>query len=171
MAYAKPNNEDERLKTLYHLAILDTPSDPVFDELCISAAREFNTSAAMITLVDSDRQWFKAKHGIDVCETSRAHSFCNHVVVNDSPLIVSDARENPRFLDNPLVIGPPYIRFYAGVPLYYGPNIRLGALCVIDQEPRPLVDVDILLLRKLADRVAGEIWVKHFSRDSDIPTV
>jgi GAF domain-containing protein len=165
MAYEIPNNEDERLKTLYDLAILDTPSDPIFDELCISVAREFNTPVAIITLIDAERQWFKAKHGIDVCETSREHSFCNHVVVNDSVLIVADARQDPRFSANPYVTGPPYIRFYAGVPLYYGYNIRLGALCIIDQKPRLFSDDDVLLLQKLADRVVGEIWVKRFQQD------
>lgn len=165
MPYNIPNNEDERLRILNGLALLDTHPEQVFDDICRSAASEFNCSVALITLVASGRQWFKAAHGWNVCETSREHSFCNHIVVDDGVLLVPDASQDPRFATNPLVIGPPFVRFYAGAPLYYGENIRLGALCIIDQNPKSAYDVDVERLSKLADRVAGEIWIRNCNKN------
>ena len=164
MQYPIPSNELERLAILKNLELLDAPQDPAFDDLCREAAREFNAPIALITLLDEHRQWFKARVGLDMCETTRDASFCNYVVAQDTVLIVPDARQDPRFAANPLVIGPPHVRFYAGAPLYYGENIRLGAMCIIDQQPRAASEIDVESLRRLADRVAGEIWVRQATR-------
>ncbi len=161
MTYPVPSNERERLEVLWGLQLLDTLQDSAFDDLCQEAARLFDAPVALITLLDAHRQWFKARVGFEVCETARDASFCNYVVAQDTVLIVSDARQDPRFANNPLVVGPPHVRFYAGAPLYYGDGIRLGALCVIDQRPRAADEIDITTLRRLADRVAGEIWVRQ----------
>ncbi len=135
MSFPVPSNEHERLEVLRHLDLIDSPQDSAFDDLCQTAARTFGAPIALITLLDTHRQWFKARVGLDLCETARDASFCNYVVAEDTVLIVPDAKKDPRFSHNPLVIGPPHIRFYAGAPLYYGEGIRLGALCVIDQRP------------------------------------
>jgi len=161
MSYPVPSNELERLAVLRSLELLDTPQDQAFDDLCRKAAQAFNAPVALITLLDEDRQWFKARIGFEPCETSRDASFCNYVVAEDMVLIVPDATQDPRFAANPLVVGPPYIRFYAGAPLYYGDDIRLGALCIIDQRPRSADEIDLAMLQQLADQVAGEIWVHH----------
>lgn len=167
MSFPVPTNEQERLEVLKHLDLLDSPQDPAFDDLCQEAARAFAAPIALITLLDTHRQWFKARVGLDVCETTRDASFCNYVVAEDTVLIVPDARRDPRFSDNALVIGPPFIRFYAGAPLYYGEGIRLGALCIIDQQPRSKDEADVKTLRNLADQVAGEIWVRQAARSAE----
>ena len=164
MSFPVPSNEQERLEVLKHLDLLDSSPDPAFDDLCREAAQSFAAPIALITLLNAHRQWFKARVGLDVCETTRDASFCNYVVAEDAILIVPDATRDPRFSDNPLVVGPPYIRFYAGAPLYYGEGIRLGALCIIDQRPRSAAEVDVESLRGLADQVAGEIWVRQAAR-------
>jgi GAF domain-containing protein len=161
MSFPVPPNEQERLEVLRHLELLDSPQDQAFDDLCHEAARTFGAPIALITLIDANRQGFKARVGLDVCETTRDASFCNYIVAEDTVLIVTDAQQDPRFSENPLVVGPPFIRFYAGAPLYYGEDIRLGALCIIDQQPRSKDEVDVENLRRLADQVAGEIWVRQ----------
>lgn len=167
MSFPVPSNEHERLEVLRHLDLIDSPQDSAFDDLCQTAARTFGAPIALITLLDTHRQWFKARVGLDLCETARDASFCNYVVAEDTVLIVPDAKQDPRFSHNPLVIGPPHIRFYAGAPLYYGEGIRLGALCVIDQRPRLEKEVDVEALRHLADQVAGEIWVRQAARSDN----
>lgn len=161
MTYPVPPNELERLAVLESLNLLDSPQDPDFQEICREAARYFDAPVALVTLIDARRQWFKARVGLDICETTREASFCNYVVSQDMVLIVPDAWEDARFASNPLVVGPPHVRFYAGAPLYYGDGIRLGALCIIDQRPRAADEIDVTTLRHLADRVAGEIWVRQ----------
>ncbi|TXN76087.1 GAF domain-containing protein [Methylobacterium sp. WL18] len=161
MTYPVPSNELERLAVLRDLDLLDTQQDPAFDDLCREAARTFDAPVALITLLDARRQWFKARVGLEICETARDASFCNYVVAQDIVLIVPDAQKDSRFATNPLVVGPPHVRFYAGAPLYYGEGVRLGALCIIDQRPRAADEIDATRLRHLADRVAGEIWVRQ----------
>lgn len=162
-----PKNEEERLRILQALKIMDTGADPVFEDLCRRAAQAYNAPIALISLVDRDRQWFKAEIGLGCTETGRDISFCSHAILADEPLIVPDASLDARFMRNPLVVGEPRIRFYAGAPLFYGENIRLGTLCIIDTEPRAREDVDLGLLRDLADRVSGELWVHQDSLEND----
>lgn len=161
MTYPVPSNEAERLGVLSKLDLLDTPREQAFDDLCREAAQTFGAPTALITLLDAKRQWFKARVGFEACETTRGVSFCNYVIAEDAVLVVPDTWVDPRFAANPLVVGPPHIRFYAGAPLYYGQDIRLGALCIIDQKPRTASEIDISTLKMLADRVAGEIWVRQ----------
>ena len=131
-----PIDEEERLQELYDLQILDTPPEPDFDAIVAVAARICQAPIALISLIDRDRQWFKARHGIDAPETSRAVSFCGHALHERDHLVVHDATLDPRFVDNPLVTGPPEIRFYAGVLLRAEGGRPLGTLCVIDRAPR-----------------------------------
>jgi GAF domain-containing protein len=152
-----PANEADRLAALHALLILDTPPDQRFDRIVSFAAAEFDVPIALLSLVDSDRQWFKARVGLDVCETSRDHAFCAYALHASTPLAVSDARLDARFADNPLVTGPPGIRFYAGAPLCLENGLVLGTLCIIDTRPRELDAMDLRILETLRDLVLQEV--------------
>ena len=144
----KPRNDAERLQTLHGLNVLDTPPDPVLDGLVRSAALALGCPISLVSLVDTDRQWFKAAYGLAVTQTPRAPSFCGHAILGDTLFEVPDAAGDPRFADNPLVVGDPSIRFYAGVPIGLDGH-QIGTLCVIDQQPRQLTDAQRGLLADL----------------------
>ncbi len=112
-----PTNETQRLETLRRYDILDTEHEPAFDELVALAARLLDMPMALVTLVDEDRQWFKAQLGIDGSETERQDSFCAHALGKPDVMVVPDATTDERFKENPLVLGDPNVRFYAGAPL------------------------------------------------------
>ena len=152
-----PADEPQRLEDLRALRILDTEPEERFDRLTRIARRVLNTPIALVSLVDDERQWFKSKIGLDARETSRDVSFCGHAIVGDEVFVVEDALEDPRFADNPLVTGPPEVRFYAGVPLRYMNGSKLGTLCVIDREPRSLSEDDMQMLRDLAEMTESEL--------------
>jgi GAF domain-containing protein len=128
--YPVPKNEKERMDALRNLMILDTPREAALDALVQLACEIFSVPIGIISLVDSDRQWFKAAVGMDVRETKRRVAFCNITLAEDRPLVVNDASKDPRFAANPLVIGAPQIRFYAGVPLAISPGVMCGRLRV-----------------------------------------
>jgi predicted Ser/Thr protein kinase len=155
-----PADEAQRQAKLDGLAILDTPGEPAFSNIARLAAHVCGTPVALVSLVDRQRQWFKAKVGVAISETPREHSFCGHAIAADQPLIVPDALADPRFRDNPLVTAEPTIRFYAGVPLRLGPGSALGTLCVIDRVPRQLSSAQIDALRLLADQVMTELRLR-----------
>ncbi len=149
--------EKERLAALRELRILDTPPEAQFDTICRTAAALFSAPMALVSLVDDDRQWFKASCGLEARETTRDVSFCSHAILADEVLLVEDATRDARFSANPLVTGHPGIRFYAGAPLILSDDIRIGTLCVIDTEPRSLVPAQVAQLRDLADVVTSLI--------------
>jgi phosphoribosyl 1,2-cyclic phosphodiesterase/CheY-like chemotaxis protein len=142
-------NEEQRLASLHGLGILDTPPEERFDRITRLAASIFNTPMASISLVDRDRQWFKSSYGLDAVESSRETSFCSHAVAARDVLVVPDAFQDPRFSDNPLVTGSPRIRFYAGCPIFVGPDC-VGTVCVLDNRPRQVDDNSVHLLHDLA---------------------
>ena len=152
-----PVNEDDRLHALRQLLILDTPPEERFDRVVSFASQEFDVPIALITLVDAERQWFKASIGLDVCETSRDISFCGHAILTDDTMVVADASQDPRFSDNPLVTGQPLIRFYAGAPLKLPSGENIGTICLIDRTPRTLDKVDLAILASLRDLVVEEL--------------
>nr|WP_258734995.1 EAL domain-containing protein [Ancylobacter mangrovi] len=115
---------------------MDTPPEEDFERLAKLAARLFNVPTVLISLLERDRQFFKARVGFDVCETSREVSFCAHAIVQNDILLIPDATRDPRFRSNPLVLGPPFIRFYAGKPLVAPGGEKIGTVCLIDTEPR-----------------------------------
>lgn len=154
---ATPENEPQRLQALRHCSILDTPAEERFDRLTRLAQQIFGTQMALISLVDSGRQWFKSRQGLDACETGRDVSFCGHAILTPETLTVSNALNDPRFHDNPLVTGAPHIRFYAGAPLTSADGYRIGTLCIIDDKPRELTVAEQRALRDLADCVEDEI--------------
>lgn len=161
----KPLNETSRLRALRDFDILDTPPEAAFDRLARIAAGVLDTPIALISLIDGSRQWFKARIGIDVSETSRDWSFCSHALVQDQPLVVPDATADPRFAGNPLVTDDPNIRFYCGTQLTTRAGEMLGTLCVVDRVPRPAPDpAQMLILRDLADLVMEEIELRRLGR-------
>ena len=152
-----PDNEADRLQALRELLILDTPPEERFDRIVQFAAEEFGVPIALLSLVDTNRQWFKARFGLAVCETDRKSSFCGHAIHVSEVMVVSDATQDPRFVDNPMVLGDPHIRFYAGAPLEVRPGVRIGTLCLIDRRRRTLDETDLLILKSLRDLVVSEL--------------
>ena len=148
-----PANEPERLASLHEYAILDTPTEDAFDDLAKIAAHVMGAPIALVSLVDADRQWFKARFGLDVTVLPRQVSFCGHVVADDASMVVADTLLDARFVDNPLVTGDPHIRFYAGVPLRSPDGFVLGTLCAIDQIPRSTTAAQLETLRMLGQQV------------------
>lgn len=148
-----PFNESKRLKALKDYRILDTSAEKEFDELVQLAAQVCKVPISLISLIDSDRQWFKAKVGLEVNETPRDLAFCAHAIHSDDMLIIKDAQEDERFSGNPLVKLDPKIRFYAGKPLVNPDGYRLGTLCTIDVEPREFSQEQQFALETLAKQV------------------
>lgn len=151
-----PLDEQARLETLRSLNILDSQPEERFDRLTRMAKRIFGVPIALVSLVDKDRQWFKSCAGLDARETSRDISFCGHAINGRDVFIIPDALADQRFADNPLVVGDPNIRFYAGCPLCLN-GYRLGTLCLIDTVPRNFDKEDIDILRDLALMVEREL--------------
>jgi GAF domain-containing protein len=152
-----PTDETQRLDALRQLLVLDTPPEERFDRITRFAAREFDMPVALVSLIDANRQWFKARVGLEACETTRDISFCGHAIEGSAVMVVEDAREDPRFADNPLVTGDPFIRFYAGAPLVLPGGLSVGTLCVIDIEPRSFSRIDQSILSALRDVVVEEL--------------
>ena len=132
--------ESARLMALRSHRILDTDPERAFDDIVLLASQICGTPISLITLVDEDRQWFKARVGVSIAETSRSISFCAHAIKGRGIFVVADALEDVRFRENPMVQGEPHIRFYAGAPLLTTDGYALGALCVVDHIPRSLTD-------------------------------
>lgn len=152
-----PANEWQRLHALLNTGLLDSVPDPQLDRLTKIAQQSFGVDIALVSLIDSRRQWFKSSQGLDVSETGRDISFCGHAILNQDVLVVENALEDPRFIDNPLVLQAPHIRFYAGAPLCTTAGYRIGTLCIIDSRSRHFNDQDVALLRELADCVEEQI--------------
>lgn len=157
MSHPVPENESDRLNTLRGYKILDTRPEERFDDLARLAAFICGTPIALISLVDEDRQWFKSKCGIQAAETPRVQAFCAHAIMSPELFIIPDALQDSRFANNPLVLGEPHIRFYAGAPLVAPNGHILGTLCVIDQISRELSPQQLEALRILGRQVMAQI--------------
>jgi adenylate cyclase len=161
MTYPIPNNEADRLRALRSYKILDTNPEERFDELTQLAAIICGVPISLITLLDTNRQWFKSRFGLDVEETPRAQAFCTHAIMQPAMFVVPDAAADERFSENPLVKGDPHIRFYAGAPLATKQGHLLGTLCVIDREPRTLTDQQKRALEILGRQVIASIELRQ----------
>lgn len=147
------DSESERLAALDSFGILDTPPEKAFDDLTSLAAHVCGVPMSAVSLVDAERQWFKARHGVDATETSRELSFCAHALQSPELLEIPDTTQDSRFADHPMVIGDPLLRFYAGAPLITADGHALGALCVLDVKPGALTTLQRQHLQILADQV------------------
>ncbi len=165
-----PENDDDRLKELFKYEVLDTQSEPAFDDITKLAAKLCETEICLISLVDRDRQWFKSRFGLDACETSREISFCGHAIMSDDLFIVENTLEDERFADNPLVTDDPNIRFYAGAPLRTPSGFRIGTLCIIDSKPKRLSEFQKSSLRALGNNVISLLELQ-FKNEELIKTV
>lgn len=156
-----PLDEDVRLRALRQLDILDTDPEDAFDRISRLAAFAFSVPIVLISLVDEDRQWFKSHYGLAACETPRSVSFCAHAVLSKRMLVVEDALEDERFLDNPLVTCAPNIRFYAGSPLRLPDAQVVGTLCLIDSKPRSFDAREAAMLADFAQLVERELELRQ----------
>lgn len=161
---AQSLDEGERLNALRELEILDTAPEERFDRITRLAQQVFGVPIALVSLVDERRQWFKSRAGLDVQETPREHSFCAHAIIGDRPMVVTDALDDTRFRSNPLVLGEPHIRFYAGCQLRTAQGHAVGTLCVIDRQPRKLAEAEIQVLSDLAALAETELNLKAMTR-------
>ena len=156
-----PADEDDRLASLRALLILDTPPEDRFDRIAAFAAQEFDVPVAMVSLVDADRTWFKSCIGLDLREAPRDISFCGHAIISNQTLVVSDTLNDPRFADNPHVIGPPHVRFYAGAGLRLPTGQIVGTLCLYDRVPRDMDRISLAILSSLRDLVVEQLVAKQ----------
>jgi diguanylate cyclase (GGDEF)-like protein len=160
-----PQEEAARLAALQRYDILDTPAEDAYDDLVAIASGICGTPMALVSLVDAQRQWIKARIGLGIAQAPREESFCSHVVARARTMVVPDARQDPRFRDNPLVAGDPGIRFYAGAPLVDSGGHAVGALCVIDTVPRDLEPYQQRALESLSRQVMALMELRAAHRE------
>ncbi|GHA33272.1 sensor histidine kinase [Salinimicrobium marinum] len=156
--------EEERINVLHKYEILDTPPDGSFDRITKLAAKLLKVPISIVSLVDTDRIWFKSRFGVDVQEITRDPGLCSSAILTDELYIVEDARNDPRTLTNPLVAGDFGLQFYAGVPLKTQEGFNLGTLCVIDRQPRSLNAEEKEILESLGDLVMNQIELRLKAR-------
>jgi signal transduction histidine kinase len=166
MIQAKKNiNEVERINKLHSYNILDSLPESDYDSITQLASEICDTPISLVSFVDSDRQWFKSRYGLDAIETPREFAFCAHAInTPEQVFIVNDARKDIRFFDNPLVVGDPNVIFYAGIPLTDKDNLPLGTLCVIDHKPKELSDSQINSLLALSNQVMNLLTLRKQNR-------
>jgi signal transduction histidine kinase len=154
-------DESERLYALRRLEILDTPPERRFDDIVQIAAQICDTPIAIMNLVDADRQWGKALVGVESSEAPREASFCSRTIASgDDVMVVHDTYEDPRFSDNPMVLGDPHLRFYAGAPITDRNGYRVGSVCVCDRVPRTLDEDQLAALQALARQAMGQLELR-----------
>jgi diguanylate cyclase (GGDEF)-like protein len=163
-----PEDENMRLNSLKSLKILDTPPEERFDRLVRMACRMFDVPTAFISLIDADRQWFKASIGIDFNEIARDDAICGHAILDDATLVIHDAASDNRFADGPMVMGDTNARFYASCPLSLKNGCRIGTLCIVDDHPRIFDDEALDLLRDLATTVEREFDIMQSAIIDDL---
>jgi len=168
MGFPKPSNESRRLKVLWQYEVLDTVPEEMFDDLTELAASVCEAPIALVSLVDEDRQWFKSAKGVNLQETDRNISFCAHAICQPGLFIIPDARKDLRFKNNPLVVGEPKVRFYAGSPLITPDGYALGTICVLDTKPRTLSSSQNRALQLLSRVVVSQLELR---RRAKVPVV
>jgi diguanylate cyclase (GGDEF)-like protein len=156
-------DEPARLAALGRLAVLDTEPEEPFENVVALVRTVLDVPIAAVSLLDEDRQWFKARSGVDATQTARQDSFCTHAIQQRDPLIICDATKDPRFARNPMVTGGPYIRSYAGVPLQTPDGYNVGSLCAIDTKTREFSAREIATLSKFARIVVDELELRRIA--------
>ena len=160
-SYPVPSNESDRVKRLHQLNILDTEHEQSFDRLTELASSFFDVPIALISLLDEERLWFKSATGVDKRQSKREYAFCNYVLVDDEVVIITDATEDKRVDDNPLVTGESNIRSYAGAPLRTEDGFVIGTFCVMDRQPRQFSEREIQVLQLLASETMDQIRLRE----------
>lgn len=157
-----PSNEEKRIEAVHNLALLDSESEERFDVLTKEAVGKLKVPMSMVSILDSNREWYKSCVGIDKKEGGRAESFCGHALLATNIFIVEDTLKDPRFADNPTVIKKPFIRFYAGVALFdHKTHQPVGVFCVKDTKPKKLTVQEIGIMIDLANRAEQELNKKN----------
>lgn len=163
-----PDNEEERILSLEHLGVLDSEPEQSFDDVVLLAKTLCNVPIALVSLVDRERQWFKACVGLDVRETHRDLAFCAHAILAPAEvLVVEDTLQDPRFQHSALVLGPPFIRFYAGAPIRSDSGLPMGTVCVIDTQPRSLSEPERVGLLALARQTAALLELRLLNQQRE----
>lgn len=166
--YPVGDDDEERIRILNAFSLMDTPPEHEYDQIVQMASRIFDVPIVLISLVHRDRQFFKARIGLDVCETGRDVSFCNFALMGRNVFLVPDALQDERFSSNALVVGAPYIRFYAGAPLITASGHVLGSLCLIDNKPRETFSQrDQLVLQDLAVIVIERMELRRLALENE----
>lgn len=163
-AKLKANDEHGRLAALKRYQILDTAPEVEFEDIISLVKTVLNAPIVAISLIDSDRQWFKAISGIDATETPRSIAFCDHTIRHDVPLNIGDATRDSRFANNPLVTGAPGVRCYLGVPLRSPDGYNIGSLCVLGDTPRVFTDAEVEVLQSFASLIVSQMELRLVSR-------
>ncbi|PTQ71079.1 sensor domain-containing diguanylate cyclase [Pseudomonas sp. GV071] len=163
---AIPANELIRQEVLDNQELLDTPADPYLDVLVKVVGEMFEVKTVLISLIDRDRQWFKARRGLEIPETPRSVSFCGHAILQDDLFLVEDTHQDPRFADNPVVTNPPFLRFYAGQPLYAQDGHAIGTLCLLHPAPKHLNKRQKLRFKDMATLAEGYLKLRHMSEQT-----
>lgn len=166
-----PLDEPRRINSLHSLDILDSAAEERFDRLTRLARKLFHAPTAMVSLIDTNRQWFKSCIGLDATETPRDISFCGHAILQNDVFVIEDALQDARFADNPLVVGEPKIRFYAGCPLVLANGSKVGTLCIIDRTPREFGQEDRDLLRDLAKMAEQELAAIQLATNDELTMI
>lgn len=159
-------NEAARLEDLYALEILDTEDETIYDNIVEMASKICDTPVALMSFIDTDRQWVKARKGMSIRETTRDVSFCSHVIQQDGPFVIPDAKEDIRFKNNPFVTSGPRIRFYAGVPLKSAKGSSVGTLCVIGYTPKELTPWQVELLVSLGKHASTLLGTRKIQTET-----
>ncbi|GGL69540.1 histidine kinase dimerization/phosphoacceptor domain -containing protein [Wenxinia marina] len=168
MQAPKHPQETARLNLVAQYGILDTPEEPEFDAIARLAAVICDAPVALVSILDRNRQWFKAHHGTDLTETPLEQSICGHAVLGDGLLEIEDTAADPRTTDNPLCIGGDAFRFYAGAPIVDGSGLPVGTVCVLDQRPRTLSGAQQQALSDLADQAMRLIKLRSALSDAEL---
>lgn len=150
MDFPAPTHEEKRLTALRRYDALDTAPEAAFDDLAFIAAETTGVPTALVSLIDENRQWFKAKVGFEADEVPREQTICNYTILGQKALVIEDAKRDPRFQDNPHVRREGGVRFYAGVPIMDQEGNALGSLCVVDQRQRAITERQLAVLSALA---------------------
>jgi C4-dicarboxylate-specific signal transduction histidine kinase len=162
-----PLDDTKRLQKLYSYSVLETPPEPSFDAITQAASILFGVPIALVSLVDEKRQWFKSSVGLAAKQTPRDISFCGHAVAQKKTLVVPDASADARFQDNPLVLGPPHVRFYAGAPLITSTGEALGTLCILDTRPQEISSEKLKALELLAQQTVDQLELRKILHLTD----
>lgn len=157
----KPEKEAERIKAIQELGILDTPISPIFERITRITKQIFDVPIVAISIIDTERQWFKSTQGMNVCQNDLNSSFCAHAILQNDIFIIPDSLNDKRFADNPCVTSEPFVRFYAGCPIGTEDGYNLGTLCIIDSKPREFTDQQLQSLKDMAALAQDELQKYH----------